>query len=445
MPPIQFPTLYLNAMTSTDSTVTIKTGCNLRVEETPGVFSNVITKTVMDSTATTLRSEAASQLAESKAYADAKITALIDGADSTLDTLKELAIQMRDDEDKASSLLTQVGALRTDLTSEVAARTDALTAEADARAAAVAAETAARESAILTEVSSRNDAIAVERNARITAVSTEANARTAADEAETAARVASDAEIHKTIYNLRHVPLTAAVYADAKAPSPVPSAQLATLTQSGWYFKNSTAGDKINWYSAAPTDANGGSCKAADLSEISMSLKLVSKTDLPWITIYTKPLGKFNASSPDLYKTDATYDAKSWYHSRISFQASVADKAALVAGNSYIFQVPVGNAYTVNPTPAPCVYHKNGFTNVVMQLTESIGNFTPTSEILFITISTNSASVVNTVEFILHDLALMSSNDNVVLSFSNADVLNYYLQTKLEALYQQLGQQTIIL
>lgn len=431
-------------MTSSDSTVTVKNGCNLRVEETPGVFSNVVTKSTLDSTTATLRSEAADKLAESKAYADAKITALVDGADVALDTLKELAVQMRDDEDKASSLLNQVGVLRTDLTSETDARVAAVTAETDARVAAVAAEVAARETAILTEVAARNDAVAVERNARILAVSTEANARTAACDAETAARVASDVEIHKTIYNLRHVPLTPAVYADAKAPSPVPAAHLATLGQSGWYFKNTTTGDKINWYSLAPAGANG-SCKASELSELAMSLKLISKTELPWITVYTKPLGNFNPSNPEFYKIDATYDAKSWYHSRLTFQVSAADKAALVEGNSYIFQAPIGSGYTVNPTSEACVYHKNSFSNVVMQLTESIGTFAPTSEILFIAISSNSGASANAVEFILHDFAMMSSNDNVVLSYSNADVLNYYLQSKLEALYQQLGQQSILI
>ena len=49
------------------------------------------------------------------------------------------------------------------------------------------------------------------------------------------------------------------------------------------------------------------------------------------------------------------------------------------------------------------------------------------------------------VEFILHDFTMMSSNGNVVSKYSNADVMNKYLQDKLEAVYQQLGQQSILL
>jgi hypothetical protein len=39
-----------------------------------------------------------------------------------------------------------------------------------------------------------------------------------------------------------------AIYADGRPPLGVPSSSSNTYAQFGWYFKNSTAGWKINWY-----------------------------------------------------------------------------------------------------------------------------------------------------------------------------------------------------
>ena len=75
---------------------------------------------------------------EAQAYADQKITDLVNGADAALDTLKELGDQLRSDESAASALTTMVnginGRLTTAEASIVTAQADIVTAQAGADA-----------------------------------------------------------------------------------------------------------------------------------------------------------------------------------------------------------------------------------------------------------------------------------------------------------------------
>lgn len=449
MSPPQFSTLYLNALTSSESVVTVKNGCTLRVEETPGVYSNVVTSSVLSAQSSSNNSYTDAALVESKAYTDSSITALKDGAETALDTLSELAQQIRSDEQGVSSLTLTVAGINSDLHTEVNNRVAAVAAEESARIAAIADEQSARVAAINTEISDRVTAVSNERSDRIAAVNLEISARTNADNAERDARVLADNNLYKTIFNVCHVPLSPAVYADAKAPSPIPSSQLAALGQDGWYFKNVAAGNKINWYSLAPMNSNGVS-KVADLAELAMSLKLVNKASTPYFTVYTKPFGNYVANG---YLTNPSIDAASWYHSKATFviDGDVAgnDYGTLENGMNYLFQARVGSGYTADATNESCEVNKNGFRSIVLKKSPVVsatkGEFIPSLDVLFIAVSTDSGSAAGNVEFILHDLTMMSSNGNMVLKYSNADVMNKYLQDKLEAVYQQLGQQSILL
>ena len=433
-------TLYLNALTSDSAGVTVKNGCSLRIEEVAGTFVPVVTQTGLSSVDARLTTLAATNLSEAKTYADSKITALINGSEAALDTLKELADQMRSDETAAGSLLQKVTDNKVLLDAEVANRTTAVADEKSAREAAVLAEENARKAAITTEVAERNAAIKVETDARVNAVGLESSARENADLAEQAARVKASGELYHTIFSQRNVPLTPAVYADENAPMPIPASQLAALGQSGWYYKNAATNSKtkINWYSAAPGNASGV-CKASELNEIAMALKLISNAELPYISVYTKPVGGDFASNKGDWRIHPEHDASTWYHSRTTFQVSAASAASLVAGGSYVFQVAPGSGYSLNASANDCVVRKNGFSTVLLEATEHVGQFLPGMEILFVAVSTSSTATTNAVEFILHDVTMLSSNDNVVSTYSNADVLNKYLQDKLNALYVQFG------
>ena len=445
----QFSTLYLNALTSSSSVVTVKNGCTLRVEETPGVYSNVITSSVLAAQSSSNNSYTDAALVSAKSYTDSSIAALTDGAETALDTLNELAQQIRSDEQGVSSLTLTVAGLNSSLNAEVTNRVAAVTAEESARIAAVSAEQSARVAAINTEISDRVTSVSNERADRISSMNLEIASRTNADNAERDARVLSDKQVYTTIFNVCNVPLSSGVYADAKPPSPIPSSQLASLGQDGWYFKNAVAGNKINWYSMAPANVNGVS-KVSDLGELAMSLKLVNKVSTPFLTVYTKPFGNYVANG---YLTNPSIDAASWYHSKATFtvDGDIAgnDYGTLENGKQYLFQARVGSGYTADATNESCEVNKNGFRSIVLKKSPVVsatkGEFIPSLDILFIAVSTDSGSAAGNVEFVLHDLTMMSSNGNMVLKYSNADVMNKYLQDKLEAVYQQLGQQSILL
>jgi hypothetical protein len=195
----------------------------------------------------------------------------------------------------------------------------------------------------------------------------------------------------------------------------------------------------------APANADGIS-KVSDLGELAMSLKLVNKASTPVLTVYTKPVGNYVANG---YLTNPSIDAASWYHSKATFVVDTDNISTLENGKNYLFQARVGSGYTADATNESCEVNKNGFSSIVLKkspvVSETIGEFIPSLDILFIAIGTDSASASGNVEFVLHDLTMMSSNGNMVLKYSNADVMNKYLQDKLEAVYQQLGQQSILL
>ncbi|CAB5221500.1 hypothetical protein UFOVP244_180 [uncultured Caudovirales phage] len=74
----------------------------------------------------------AKALQDAKDFTEAAISSLVDGAEGALDTLKEIAEQLRDDEDAVSALIATVNTNRTDLHNEVVAeRNRALAAEGD--------------------------------------------------------------------------------------------------------------------------------------------------------------------------------------------------------------------------------------------------------------------------------------------------------------------------
>lgn len=117
---------------------------------------------------------------DAQAYTDQKVSDLVNGAPALLDTLKELADAIGDDENFATNIMTSIS-------NETSARQAADTAEANARSSADTALQSALDQEILD---------------RETAVSAEQSAREAADSAESAARTAELPRHAKVRYTL---------------------------------------------------------------------------------------------------------------------------------------------------------------------------------------------------------------------------------------------------
>jgi hypothetical protein len=110
---------------------------------------------------------------DAKAYADQKIADLVASAPAVLDTLKELADAINGDENFASTVAGQIGAVQ--------AEVDAEESRAQAAEAELASDIAAEETRALAAEAALSASIAAESAARAAAVSAEAASRSAAD------------------------------------------------------------------------------------------------------------------------------------------------------------------------------------------------------------------------------------------------------------------------
>ena len=86
----------------------------------------------------------------------------------------------------------------------------------------------------------------------------------------------------------------------------------------GWYFKNSTAGWKINWY--MPPNTNMIVSDVIGLYMRLFNCGTTSNDDTPFITIYTKPTGSGDYAS-------------NFFHSSMTYVLS----STRVANTSYTF------------------------------------------------------------------------------------------------------------
>lgn len=150
---------------------------------------------------------------DAKAYADQKISELVNSAPAVLDTLKELSDALGGDENFATTVAGQIGDVQANVDAEEAR---ALAAE-QALQASITAEEAARIAAVLAEKTraeaaeaALSAAISAESAARSSAVSSEAAARSAADaamqaeiDAEEARALAAEAALQASISALQ--------------------------------------------------------------------------------------------------------------------------------------------------------------------------------------------------------------------------------------------------
>ena len=207
--------------------------------------------------------------ADSLQYTDEKVAALVDSAPAILDTLKELAASLGDDPNFATTITNSLAATQAEVDAE------------EIRAAAAEAQLQAN--------------LDVEEAARI-----------AADDALDARVEDIETDLGTEITSIFEN--NAAVYADALPGKQDPS------DRDGWYFKNETSGQKVNWYFF---DGTAETVSLGDFGAYTIVTfdSLVSK---PHLAVYTMPTG--------------SNDIGGWYKSRVVYVANQTP----VAGKKYL-------------------------------------------------------------------------------------------------------------
>jgi len=188
--------------------------------------------------------------------------------------------------------------------------------------------------------------------------------------------------------------ISAAIYADGRPPT----APSSTITQTyaftpGWYFKNTTAGYKINWYIGPNVGMTVSQVLGIYMNIFNAST--TSNDNSPFLTIYTQP----QAGDSTFYHSKRTY----------VFNQSVTPT---VNTRYNMFMNVSGNC------PTPSIY---GSTLNNMELTSvgggNVGPFSSTELILAFSIGTNSASTVNSVEFAINKFGIMTPTGTTDFNF----------------------------
>jgi hypothetical protein len=185
--------------------------------------------------------------------------------------------------------------------------------------------------------------------------------------------------------NVLQVYSSPAIYADGAPPLPVPSVSSNTYAQFGWYFKNTIAGYKINWYMPPATGM-----KVSDILGLYMryfNCSTTSNDNSPFLTVYTVPTG-----SGDY--------APGFFHSSMTYIINTTP----VANTSYTMFMNVSGS-----CPTPSSYASNIQTMIQSPVSNPRGTYAPTDSVLAIVIGSNSASAVNSTEFISQKLGVVTA------------------------------------
>jgi hypothetical protein len=148
--------------------------------------------------------------------------------------------------------------------------------------------------------------------------------------------------------------------------------------RSGWYFKNDSAGKKVNWYYF---DGQAYDINLSDFSAYAV-VTLDSTTSPPFLALYSKPTGAGDII-PGFARSSRVY---TW-------------PAGAAVGTKYLIY------FGQNPNvhlDLPRVELTPGITR---------GSFLPTEKVATISLHSDSGSSVNNVEFVAHNLGI---NANVV-------------------------------
>jgi hypothetical protein len=203
----------------------------------------------------------------------------------------------------------------------------------------------------------------------------------------------SDLEIKQT--NVLQIFSSPAIYADSSRPPVAPPANITnTYAQFGWYFINSTAGNKINYY--LPPDNNMLVGDVLGLYLRLFNVGTTSNDSSPFITIYTKP--------------EASGNYASWYHSAMTYVVNQSITPVINTNYTYFENVS-------GTCPNPSHYASTLVGMQQSSVNNPRGTYLPTQQILAITIGTNSASPVNAVECVFQKLGVMTASGTTEMQF----------------------------
>jgi hypothetical protein len=181
-----------------------------------------------------------------------------------------------------------------------------------------------------------------------------------------------------------------AIYADGQPPSAVPSSITNSYAYSGWYFKNTSAGYKINWYFGASSP----SMLVSDILGMYISFFNGSNTsndNTPFITIYTPPTGSGDYF-PNFFHSSCTY---------------VWNPSTSISANTRYIEFL--NASGTCPNPQH--YGSNLVSMVQSPVSPNPkGTYLPTQNVAFFAIGTNSAASVNSIQFVISKVGVMTAS-----------------------------------
>jgi hypothetical protein len=238
-------------------------------------------------------------------------------------------------------------------------------------------------------------------------------------ETEASVRSSEDAKIISSSSRSVVLPLTSGLVGGQAYPAVMPDA-VRSLAYDGWYYKkvsDEKVNKKINWYVAPDTNM-----RVSDLKQIFFETLLINKTDIPFITVYTKPTGT-NDAPAGWYKSVRTYE--------------LLNKSSLTNNTPYCFHYK----FDSNASDPFSYNHTNKLMTLTDVAANIINDFLPTEQILFFSVGTNSASTIGNVEFICRSISIQSSKGTVNHLLSNIHVDSLALSTQVNNLYQYLFNQ----
>jgi hypothetical protein len=171
----------------------------------------------------------------------------------------------------------------------------------------------------------------------------------------------------------------AAVYADGEAGIKDPS----TLIRDGWYFKNSVAGQKVNWYYFDGTSQGNVTLGDFKSAYAVMTFDAVSGAAAPILAVYTFPTGTGDA-------------IPGFAHSRIVYDGVMTPTPE------------VGKQYLVYAGENPPVFPQLPRINLPNIPSLSIGDKLPTEQILTVSFGSSSGAGVDQVQYMVETLGLFS-------------------------------------
>jgi len=202
-------------------------------------------------------------------------------------------------------------------------------------------------------------------------------------------------------------------------PAPPTSALITTYQYYGWYFINSVALRKIDWY-FAPDYA----MTVADVRGLYMNYLNITTTNndnCPFISIYTKPTG-VNDYAPGFYHSVNTFVP--------TFTPIAATPYCSFMNISGTQQDPFPYGHILGAMAQSTVNNPRG-------------EYLPTEEVLAVTVGTNSISPVNQVNFIMSKVGICLEQGNQELILNPQNINEQPTLSTVLALGSAAGNQSI--